>query len=143
VDDKKAWLVLISGFAAFIPVYVLVGYFALRGQEPSESLNVPIAVWAVAAVVVVTAAASVARIASAPGNDPTRFRVLSFVAFGILEAGAVAGLVATFLLRRMEPVVVLAAAGVAGVAAFVVPSGLAYFRARESRRAQALPLGPS
>jgi hypothetical protein len=43
----------------------------------------------------------------------------------------------------MEPVLVLAATGVVGVLAFVVPAGTAYFRERENRPSGAPPLGPS
>ena len=54
-----------------------------------------------------------------------------------------ASAVAAVLVLGAAGVLARAAAGLLGVAAFVVPAGNAYFRQRESRASVAPPLGPS
>jgi FtsH-binding integral membrane protein len=122
---------------------VAVAYFTLQGKEPSGAFDLPVAAYAVLGIVLVGAAAALARVSAVPSNPAARFRALSLLALVILETGVVLGLVASFLSRRMEPVLVLAATGVVGVLAFVVPAGTAYFRERENRPSGAPPLGPS
>lgn len=142
-DAKKGWLLIVAVLSMSMAIYVGVAYLTLKGKEPSGAFDVPLAVYAVLGVVLTAAAAALSRIAAVPANTPERFRSLSFVALVILETGVVLGLVASFLSRRMEPVLVLAATGLVGVVAFVVPAGNAYFRGRDGRAPAAPPLGPS
>jgi hypothetical protein len=144
VDERKAWLIMVGALALSMATYVAVGWFVVRGQARPAASDRPVSP-AVLGVgfLIAGGAAAVARIASARSSSPGRFRALSLLALVILEGGAVVGLVFTILSRQMEPVLVLAATGLAAIAAFVVPPGLAYFRGREGRPPEAPPLGPS
>jgi hypothetical protein len=135
---------MVGALAFSMAIYVAVGWFVVQSQPRPGDSDLPVSPGsAVAAVLVLGIAAALARVSSAPGNALFRFRALSILALVTLEAGVVVGLVFTFLSRRIEPVLVLAAAGLVGVAAFVVPAGNAYFRDRAGRRPEAPPLGPS
>jgi hypothetical protein len=144
VDERKAWLVMVVALAFSMAVYVVVGWFLVQGAARPGDPDLPVLPGsAVGAVLVAGAAAALARVSASPGIPSFRFRALSLLSLVVLETGVVLGLVFTILSHRMEPVAILAAAGLVGVVAFVVPAGNAHFRGRTTEPGGAPPLGPS
>jgi ABC-type uncharacterized transport system permease subunit len=135
--------VIVALLAVSMLIYVGVAFLAVRGKQTSANLDYPVAAYATGGLLLVGAAATITRIGAAPANSLERFRSLSLLATVILEWGVIMGLIFTMFTRSMKPVLVLGAAGLLGIGAFVVPAGNAYFRELKGRRQEAPSLDPS
>ena len=149
MDEKRRWLALVAALALSIVFYVGIALvFVWRVKGGGGGADLPVLVAPVVAAVCLAASAAAARVAAVPHNPPARFRFLSLVSFLVLDGGALCGVVLTFVTREAWPSLLLAGTALAGIAAFLVPAGNAWFRAREAAPREGAPgprapLGPS
>jgi hypothetical protein len=146
VPTRGVWLTVVGAILGSLVVYGLIVFFVAAGW--SEGVRRPEAVVLRVVLYVVALGSAVAAAFLAPRPDPAispeAFMGRSFLALSLAESSAILGLVLVFVRRSSRDFFVLAGIAAAVMLLRIVPSGLAYWRSRESAGSrQAPPIGPS
>jgi hypothetical protein len=123
--------------------YAAIGFAIVSRRDGPVAADVPAAVPILVGVVALAASAAIARVAAVPHNSAERFRGLALLSAGVLDVAALAGVFLTVAMWRVWPALLLAFAGILGIAAFVLPASNEWFRANAGGASARGPVAPS